>query len=58
MKFSMQSKITNEKMSLTLRHDKNRIESNSMEQSRNFIPNLLKSTNKIDIERNENYDCT
>lgn len=58
MKFSMQSKLTNEKMSLTLRHDKNRIESNSMEQSRNFIPNLLKSTNKIDIERNENYDCT
>ena len=54
MKFSMQSKLTNEKMSLTLRHDKNRIESNSMEQSRNSIPNLLKSTNRIDIERNEN----
>ena len=58
MKFSMQSKLTNEKMSLTLRHDKNRIESNSMEQSRNSIPNLLKSTNRIDIERNENNDCT
>ena len=48
MKFSIQSKITNEKMSLTLRHNKNRIESNSTKQSENSNPNLLKSTNKID----------
>jgi hypothetical protein len=58
MKFSIQSKITNEKMSLTLRHNKNRIESNSTKQSENSNPNLLKSTNKIDIERYENYGCT
>lgn len=49
MKFSIQNKPTNEKMSLTLRHDKNRVESNSMEQCGNSNPNLLKLTNKIDM---------
>lgn len=58
MKFSIQGKLTNKKMSLTLRHNKNRIDSNSTKQSENFNLNLLKSTNKIDIDRYENYGCT
>lgn len=58
MKFSIQGKLTNKKMSLTLRHNKNRIDSNSTKQSENFNLNLLKSTNKIDTDRYENYGCT